>query len=67
MIDMVLTPFALPEKPLFADAELQRSIQLVLLLVIVLCVPTMLFFKPYIINASNKISLDKTAEVEINE
>lgn len=53
MIDMVLQPFSVPEKPVMADGELQRNIQLVLLTVAAICVPTMLLPKPFIIDAAN--------------
>ncbi|CAD8117146.1 unnamed protein product [Paramecium sonneborni] len=54
MIDMVLKPFDIPDKPLFESGEQQRFIQLLLLSIIVLCVPVMLITKPLIFSLSKK-------------
>lgn len=39
---------------------------MILLAIIVICVPTMLFPKPFIIDASNKMGQSRNSEVEIN-
>ncbi|CAK83777.1 unnamed protein product (macronuclear) [Paramecium tetraurelia] len=54
MIDMVLRPFDVPEKPLFESGEQQRFIQLLLLTIITFCIPVMLITKPLLFSLKKK-------------